>query len=377
MRLSTLLLAATLPTLFLTAAGIARAVEAGDPAQGKKVFAKCQACHSLEAGKNKVGPTLHGVMGRASASEAEFNYSDAMKNAHLTWDPETLGQVPCQSEGSGARHQDGVPRPAQGEGPGGRHLLSGAGRRVIAVSEGRSARIVGVLAAGLAALTFAFGQAALAQSTPLHVPIVYLKETIDEPLPLSLVEPVATDNGLAGVKLAIGDNNTTGKFLKQEFELVEKTIPAGGDLKAAAAELAGAGQKLVVADLTAPRLTELADLPEMKDAVIFNIRAEDDALRAGRLPRQRLPHDPQPRHEGRCAGAVAGQQEMDALGPGLRRQRVRPGLRRRGPAHRQALPRRDRRRARLRVQGRIAPHRHRRAAGARADDAADAAPAGP
>ena len=90
MRLSTLLLAATLPTIFLTAAGLARAVEAGDPAQGKKVFAKCQACHSLEAGKNKVGPTLHGVMGRASASEAEFNYSDAMKNAHLTWDPDTL-----------------------------------------------------------------------------------------------------------------------------------------------------------------------------------------------------------------------------------------------------------------------------------------------
>src|SRR5512145_1978916 len=90
MRLSTLLIAATLTALILTAAGVARAVDAGDPALGKKVFAKCQACHSLEAGKNKVGPTLHGVMGRASGSEAEFNYSEAMKNAHLTWDPETL-----------------------------------------------------------------------------------------------------------------------------------------------------------------------------------------------------------------------------------------------------------------------------------------------
>lgn len=89
MRLSTLLMAAILPTLILSA-GAARAVEAGDPALGKKVFAKCQACHSLEAGKNKVGPTLHGVIGRASGSEADFNYSDAMKNAHLTWDPETL-----------------------------------------------------------------------------------------------------------------------------------------------------------------------------------------------------------------------------------------------------------------------------------------------
>ena len=90
MRLSTLLIAATLPTFILTAAGIARAAEAGDPALGKKVFAKCQACHSLEAGKNKVGPTLHGLIGRASASEADFNYSDAMKNAHVTWDPATL-----------------------------------------------------------------------------------------------------------------------------------------------------------------------------------------------------------------------------------------------------------------------------------------------
>ena len=90
MRLSTLLLATILPTLILTAAGVARAVDAGDPALGKKVFAKCQACHSLEAGKNKVGPTLHGVMGRTSGSEADFKYSDAMKNAHLTWDAETL-----------------------------------------------------------------------------------------------------------------------------------------------------------------------------------------------------------------------------------------------------------------------------------------------
>lgn len=110
------------------------------------------------------------------------------------------------------------------------------------MSERRSARAAGVLAAGLAVLTFAFGQAAIAQSTPLEVPIVYLKETIEEPLPLSLVEPVAEDNGLAGAKLAIGDNNTTGKFLKQEFELVEKMILAGGDLKAAAAELAARGR---------------------------------------------------------------------------------------------------------------------------------------
>jgi ABC transporter substrate binding protein (PQQ-dependent alcohol dehydrogenase system) len=120
-----------------------------------------------------------------------------------------------------------------------------------------------------------------AEGTGLQVPIVYLGEAIPEPPPLSLVEPIATDKGLAGAKLAIGDNNTTGQFLKQNFALTERIISQGGDLKAAAADLSKAGQKLIVADLTAQRLTELSDLPEMKDAIIFNIRAEDDSLRTG------------------------------------------------------------------------------------------------
>jgi cytochrome c len=63
---------------------------AGDAAKGKQVFAKCQACHSVEAGTNKLGPSLHGVVGRTSGTLDGFKYSDAMKNAHLTWDDATL-----------------------------------------------------------------------------------------------------------------------------------------------------------------------------------------------------------------------------------------------------------------------------------------------
>src|SRR5262245_49587584 len=76
----------------LIGSGVARAVEAGDPAAGKKVFVKCQACHSVEAGVNKVGPSLHGIIGRASGAEADFNYSDAMKSANVHWTPEVLDQ---------------------------------------------------------------------------------------------------------------------------------------------------------------------------------------------------------------------------------------------------------------------------------------------
>lgn len=58
----------------------------GDAAKGQKVFAKCMACHTLEAGKNKVGPSLHAIIGRKSGSVEGFSYSDAMKNANVTWD---------------------------------------------------------------------------------------------------------------------------------------------------------------------------------------------------------------------------------------------------------------------------------------------------
>jgi cytochrome c2 len=65
------------------------ALGAEDPERGKSVFAQCAACHSLEGGKTEVGPSLHGLFGRRSASE-DFNYSPAMRRANITWTPETL-----------------------------------------------------------------------------------------------------------------------------------------------------------------------------------------------------------------------------------------------------------------------------------------------
>lgn len=62
----------------------------GDPVHGKAVFAQCQICHSTEAGKNLIGPSLHHVVGRAAGSLPGFAYSQAMKKSGLTWTPETL-----------------------------------------------------------------------------------------------------------------------------------------------------------------------------------------------------------------------------------------------------------------------------------------------
>jgi nitrite reductase (NO-forming) len=68
------------------------ALATGDAAAGRLVFRKCQACHSIEPGKNMLGPSLAGVVGRKSGTEASYNYSPAMKSANIVWSPQTLDQ---------------------------------------------------------------------------------------------------------------------------------------------------------------------------------------------------------------------------------------------------------------------------------------------
>ncbi len=72
----------------LLAAGGARAD--GDIENGKVQFKKCAICHDTEAGKNKIGPSLSGIVGRKSASAPGFAYSDSMKKFDHTWDVATL-----------------------------------------------------------------------------------------------------------------------------------------------------------------------------------------------------------------------------------------------------------------------------------------------
>ncbi len=63
----------------------------GDPVKGKDAFAQCSACHSLQSGEHRVGPSLHGIVGQASAAVAGFpRYSAALKGVGITWDEATL-----------------------------------------------------------------------------------------------------------------------------------------------------------------------------------------------------------------------------------------------------------------------------------------------
>jgi cytochrome c len=61
-----------------------------DAAAGEKVFAACRTCHVFDEGVNRVGPSLHKIVGRAAGSVPGYSYSDANKNSGITWTPQVL-----------------------------------------------------------------------------------------------------------------------------------------------------------------------------------------------------------------------------------------------------------------------------------------------
>jgi cytochrome c len=78
---------------------IGSAQAAGNPEEGRKAFAKCRACHQLDAGKHAVGPSLKGVFGRKAGTTEGFKYSDAMKNSGITWSDDTIAQYLADPKG--------------------------------------------------------------------------------------------------------------------------------------------------------------------------------------------------------------------------------------------------------------------------------------
>ena len=53
-------------------------------------FAICSGCHTIVAGRNGIGPSLLGVVGRKAGSLPGFAYSAALQTSGITWTPEKL-----------------------------------------------------------------------------------------------------------------------------------------------------------------------------------------------------------------------------------------------------------------------------------------------
>jgi cytochrome c len=70
---------------------IAAVMALGDVASGEKIFKKCAACHSInKGGKNKIGPALYNVVGRAVGGVDNYKYSKALTSYGKEWTFEEL-----------------------------------------------------------------------------------------------------------------------------------------------------------------------------------------------------------------------------------------------------------------------------------------------
>ena len=113
----------------------------------------------------------------------------------------------------------------------------------------------------------------------LTVDILYIQQHPERPPVLSNLVEWPEDEGLQGARLAIADNNTTGKFLKQDHVLAETLVETGDDVVAAARAALDGGPKLAVLNVPGDKLSEIAALPEAADDLLFNAGSADDALR--------------------------------------------------------------------------------------------------
>jgi ABC transporter substrate binding protein (PQQ-dependent alcohol dehydrogenase system) len=114
---------------------------------------------------------------------------------------------------------------------------------------------------------------------PVTVGIGYLALAPKRVAPQVTLDPPLTDEGVQGARLALTDNQTTGRFLNQAYALHESLQPDADAVMAAARAMLATGERVIVADLPAPLLLRVADLPEARDAILLDATSEDDSLR--------------------------------------------------------------------------------------------------
>ncbi|GJE76780.1 ABC transporter substrate-binding protein [Methylorubrum suomiense] len=119
-------------------------------------------------------------------------------------------------------------------------------------------------------------QAAQPGGSDTHIAMIYRSV----PPPSSYdAEAEPEDLGVAGARMAVKDNNTTGRFTKQTYALDEVALEPGLDAVAAAKELAAKGVKYFALTLPADEVLAVADALKDQDIVILNAGAPDDRLR--------------------------------------------------------------------------------------------------
>jgi ABC transporter substrate binding protein (PQQ-dependent alcohol dehydrogenase system) len=128
----------------------------------------------------------------------------------------------------------------------------------------------------LSAIGIVLAATAIARADEIKIGYLRLPES---KAAISLLDVPPANDGIAGAMLAIEDNNTTGRFLDQQFSLEDVRLKATDDPAAALTTLADKGVSLVIAALPADALLKAAYAARTRGILIFNAGAIDDRLR--------------------------------------------------------------------------------------------------
>ena len=139
------------------------------------------------------------------------------------------------------------------------------------------ARMIGI-AAVTCSMTMFESLPARAANPALDVHAAILLHRAAHP-PLYEVDPTPEDEGLAGARLAIKDDNTTGGFTGQHYVLDEDVLAGGQSPVDEARKLVEGGAGFLILDLPADELLAVADALKDRNVLLFNVAARDDRLR--------------------------------------------------------------------------------------------------
>jgi ABC transporter substrate binding protein (PQQ-dependent alcohol dehydrogenase system) len=140
--------------------------------------------------------------------------------------------------------------------------------------------LAGLIASAILAL-LAPAPSAHAQTSEVMEIRIALITRQPPPPPLYEFDPAPEDEGIAGGRLAVRDNNTTGQFTGHRYILEEETLEEGQDAIAAARSLVARGIGFLAVNLPADELLSIADSLKGENVVLFNVSAPDDRLRNG------------------------------------------------------------------------------------------------
>ncbi len=115
---------------------------------------------------------------------------------------------------------------------------------------------------------------------PLSVSILYLEEKVSRPPVLSRLVVWPEDEGLLGAQLGVDDNNTTGKFLNQDYQLQSLVVPEGEPVAEPLIKALAGSPGLVIANVPKSTLLRIAALPEAQNVLFFNAREQANSMRS-------------------------------------------------------------------------------------------------